>query len=182
MTDPGMNDSLEACIGCGTILPVLPDAPMHRYLNSSAACWGIFNALHDPERPLEAAPLNALIVDAWAVQHPGAPSNQTVNSAAIHLMVLYGVLERDFNIDQAMWLRQRPGRPGSIERHSRFHWLTSPSFAGCLTVANVAAGETPHERSRIVEAWVRDVWKTWSEIHGDQVAAWFEKFVISERF
>ena len=170
------------CVGCGAQLPVIPDGPVHRYMDSSAACWAIFNALNDPTRPLEIAPFNILTVDAYAVQHPGVPnSQQAINSVAVHLMTLHGILERDFKLDQAMWLRQRPGRFGSVDRHSRFHWLTPPSFANCLTVADVAAGKTPHERSRIVEAWVREVWQTWSEMHGDQVAIWFEKFVLSER-
>ena len=178
-----MNDSLEPCIGCGAILPVMADGPVHRYMDSSAACWAIFNALNDPTRPLEFAPFNVLIVDAYAVQHPGVPSSpQAINSVAIHLMTLHGILEKNFKPDQAIWLRQRPGRPGRIERHSRFHWLTPPSFAGCLTVADVAAGETPSERSSIVEAWVQDVWRVWSEIHSAQVATWFEKYVTSERF
>jgi Family of unknown function (DUF5946) len=182
MTGLGMTDSFETCVGCGAILPA-SDGPVHRYMDSSAACWAIFNALNDPIRPLEFAPFNVLIVDAYAVQHPGVPSSpQAINSVAVHLMILHGILERVFKIDQAVWLRQRPGRPGSIERHSRFHWLTPPSFANCLTVADVIAGETPHERSRIVEAWVRDVWRVWSMTHGDQVAIWFEKFVVSERF
>jgi hypothetical protein len=176
-----MTDSLEPCVGCGAILPVL-DGPVHRYMTSSAACWATFNSFNDPERPLEFAAFNALTVDAYAVQHPGVPSSQqAINSVAIHLMTLHGILERGFKIDQAVWLRQRPGRPGSVDRHSRFHWLTPPSFANCLMVADVAACETPHERSRIVEAWVRDVWRVWSESHGAQVAVWFERFVISER-
>jgi Family of unknown function (DUF5946) len=183
MTDLRMSESLEPCVGCGVFLPVMPDGPVHRYMTSSAACWAIFNSLNDPERPLEFAPFNALIVDAYAAQHPGVPtSQQAINSVAIHLMTLQGILEKNFKPDQGLWLRQRPGRSGSIDHHSRFHWLTPPSFANCLTVANVAAGETPSERSRVVEAWVRDVWKTWSEMHGDQVAVWFEKFVINERF
>jgi Family of unknown function (DUF5946) len=177
---------LETCVGCGAILPVL-EGPVHRYMTSSPACWETFNSLNDPERPLEFAPFNALTVDAYAVQHPGVPSSQqAINSVAVHLMTLHGILEKNFKPDQAMWLRQRPsqslGRPGSVDRHSRFHWLTPPSFANCLTVADVAVGKTPHERSRLVEAWVRDVWKVWSEIHGDQVATWFERFVIGERF
>lgn len=182
MTNPGMTDLLEPCVGCGVLLPT-SDGPVHRYMDSSAACWAIFNALQNPEQPLEFAAFNALIVDAYAVQHPGVPTSpQAINSVAVHLMTLHGILEKNFKIDQAIWLRQRPGRPGSIDRHSRFHWLTPPSFASCLTVADVTAGETPHERSSLVEAWVRDVWKIWSELHGDQVAIWFEQFVISERF
>jgi hypothetical protein len=176
-----MTDLLEPCIGCGAILPAL-EGPVHRYMDSSPACWAVFNALQNPERPLEFAPFNALIVDAYAAQHPGVPTSpQAINSVAVHLMTLHGILEKKFKPDQAMWLRQRPGRPGSIERHSRFHWLTPPSFANCLKVADVAAGKTTHERSSIVEAWVKDVWKAWSELHGDQVAMWFEQFVISKR-
>jgi Family of unknown function (DUF5946) len=178
-----MTDSLEPCVGCGALLPVIPDGPVHRYMTSSAACWAVFNSLNDPTRPLELAAFNALIVDAYAVQHPGVPTSpQAINSVAVHLMTLHGILERDFKIDQAIWLRQRPGRPSSVERHSRFHWLTPPSFTNCLTVADVAMGEIPSERSSIVETWVRDAWKVWSVMHGEQVAAWFEKYVISERF
>jgi Family of unknown function (DUF5946) len=163
-----MTDNLEPCVGCGAILPV-SDGPVHRYMTSSPACWAVFNALQNPELPL--------------VQHPGVPTSaQAINSVAVHLMTLHGILEKKFKPDQAMWLRQRPGRPGSIDRHSRFHWLTPPSFANCLTVADVAAGETLHERSRLVEAWVKDVWKVWSELHSDQIATWFEKFMINERF
>jgi hypothetical protein len=177
-----MTDNLEPCVGCGAILPV-SNGPVHRYMTSSPACWAVFNALQNPELPLEFAAFNALIVDAYAVQHPGVPTSaQAINSVAVHLMTLHGILEKKFKPDQAMWLRQRPGRPGSIDRHSRFHWLTPPSFANCLTVADVAAGETLHERSRLVEAWVKDVWKVWSELHSDQIATWFEKFMINERF
>ena len=199
---------LEACVGCGAVFPMLEGGTTHRYMDSSAACWAAFGSLNDPERPLEAAPFNALMVDAYAAQHPGTPSNQAVNSVAIHLMVLYGVLERDFQPAQALWLRMRPGRylgltaaphgpgrPSNIPKHERFHWLTPPSFASSLTVADVVAGETPLERSSLVEAWVKSVWAAvlaqlrhlsgraaWAVLHHEQVEAWFEKYVLSERF
>ena len=172
--------TLETCPGCQALLPML-DGAIHRYMTSSAACWAIFNSLNNPERPLAAAPFNNLIVDAYAVQHPGTPSNQTINSVAIHAMVLYGILERGFKPDQALWLRQRPGRFNSTEKHSRFHWLIPPAFDSSLTVADVAAGKTPNDRSELVERWVKDVWSRWSEVHGGQIGIWFERFVILER-
>lgn len=173
---------LEVCVGCGAVFPMLEGGATHRYMDSSAACWAAFGSLNDPERLLEAAPFNALMVDAYAAQHPGTPSNQTVNSVAIHLMVLYGVLEHGYSPSQALWLRVRPGRPSSIPKHQRFHWLTPPSFASSLTVADVVAGKTPLERSSLVEAWVKSVWAAWAGLHRGQVAAWFEKYVLSERF
>ena len=138
----------EACPGCGAVLPVLEGGAIHRYMTSSAACWAAFGMLSDPEHPLEPAPFNALTVDAFAVQHPGTPSNQTVNSVAIHLMVLYGVLERGFSPSQALWLRMRPGRFSSIAKHDRFHWLPPPAFVGRLTVSEVMGYKQQWNRKR----------------------------------
>jgi len=90
-------------------------------MDSSAGCWAAFASLNDPERPLGNSEFNALLVDVYAAQHPGTPSNQTVNSVAVHLMVLYGVLERSYSPSQALWLRMRPGRHSRIPKHERFH-------------------------------------------------------------
>ncbi len=167
----------EPCIGCGGLFPVLEGGATHRYMDSSAACWAAFNALPDV---LEPTAFSAVLVDIFAIQHPGVLSNQAINSVAIHLMVLYGIFEANFKPEQAMWLRIRPGRFDSTKKHSRFHWLTPPSFANCLTVADVVAGKTSLERSSLVERWAREVWAVWKAAHGSQVAAWFEKFVVSE--
>jgi Family of unknown function (DUF5946) len=172
---------LETCPGCQAVLPRIENGATHRYMTSSAACWAIFNSLYAPERPLAPGAFNNLIVDAYAVQHPGTPSDQTINSVAIHAMVLYGIFERGFSPDQALWLRQRPGRIKSTEKHSRFYWLSPPAFDSSLTVVDVAAGETPNDRSVLLERWVKDVWSRWSEAHGQQIGIWFEKFVILER-
>ena len=170
---------LETCPGCQAVLPV-SDGAIHRYMTSSASCWEMFNNLNDPARPLAPAPFNNLIVDAYAVQHPGTKSNQTINSVAIHLMVLYGVLEHGFEPSQALWLRQRPGRIESSKKHQRFEWLSPPSFDSSLTVADVTAGITPLERSKLVEKWIRQLWLLWSKVHKTQVALWFERFVLAE--
>ena len=92
---------LEACVGCGAVLPAVPGGATHRYMTSSAACWSAFNELS----LLENGVFAALTVDAFAVQHPGIPSPQTTQSVAIHLMVLHGVLKRGLEPSQALWLR-----------------------------------------------------------------------------
>lgn len=148
---------------------------------SSAGCWATFTALNDPQRPLAGATPNALTVDAYAAQHPGDPSAQTINSVAIHLMVLYGVLEHGFRPDQALWVRQRPGRRGRVPKHDRFHWLTPPSFGSTLTVADVFRGGSPARRSALAEQWSREVWAAWATAHRPQVEDWFRHFVLSER-
>jgi Family of unknown function (DUF5946) len=173
--------TLEVCPGCGAALPAIPDGVTHRYMESSPACWAAFTALGTAEKPLEGMPFDAMLVDAFAVHHPGTPSDQSLQSVAIHLMVLYGVLERDFKPEQALWLRQRPGRPSRTPKHARFHWLTPPDLHSRLTASTVAAGATPLERSELAEAWIREVWDLWKRAHEDQVAVWFERFVIAER-
>ena len=57
----------EACPGCSAVLPVQGGGSTHRYMTSSAACWGAFGLLNDPQQPLEPAPFNALTVDAFGV-------------------------------------------------------------------------------------------------------------------
>ncbi len=171
-------DLLKPCVGCGGLFPVLENGATHRYMDSSAACWAAFSSLSDL---LEPAAYNAIVVDIFAAQHPGLPSNQMINSVAIHLMVLHGIFEANFKPEQALWLRMRPGRSSRTAKHDRFHWLTPPSFAGCLTVADVMAAKTPLERSNLVQGWAKEVWEVWKAAHGLQVAAWFEKFVVSER-
>jgi Family of unknown function (DUF5946) len=173
--------TLEVCPGCGAVLPAIPNGATHRYMESSPACWAAFAALGTTEKPLEGMLFDALIVDAFAVHHPGTPGDQSTQSVAIHLMVLYGVLERGFKPEQALWLRQRPGRPSRTPKHERFHWLTPPDLHSSLTVSAVAAGATPRERSELAEAWIKEVWGLWKPSHEDQIVAWFKRFVIAER-
>ena len=167
----------ETCVGCGAVLPAIPDGAIHRYMTSSAACWAAFNELS----MLENGAFAALSVDAFAVHHPGTPSAQTINSVAIHLMVLHGVLEQRFKPAQALWLRQRPGRSSQISKHDRFHWLTPPDLTHGITVSDVIAAATPLERSARLEAWVREVYALWSVAHEAQIAAWFSQFVSAEK-
>ncbi|HLF87607.1 MAG TPA: DUF5946 family protein [Anaerolineales bacterium] len=83
-----------SCPGCRALLPDI-DGPTHRYIGASPACWGIYTALTGGgEPPMAPAPSNTLIVDAYAAQHPGTPSPQSIQSVAVHLIALYGVLEK----------------------------------------------------------------------------------------
>jgi hypothetical protein len=172
----------EICVGCKAVLPKLIGGATHRYMESSPSCWAAFGLLNDPTYQLEPSAFNALVVDAYAAQHPGVPTNQTINSVAIHLMVLYGVFEQKHQPNQALWLRMRPGRPSQTAKHNRFFWLEPPSFDSSLTVADVIAAATTQERSKIAKVWIQEVWQRWSELHHQQVATWFEKYVLSEKF
>ena len=141
--------------------------PVHRYMTSVPACWALWGELNAKLlSDSSTGSYRQQIVDAYAAQHPGIPGPQAIQSVAVHLMSLYAQLERGFPSDRI---------PGAIESVLRakgaFQWLTPPSFAGALTVLDVAAAGGDLEiRGR---DWARSVWQAWAP-HHPQVKAWFD--------
>ena len=170
---------LTSCPGCGALLPAL-DGPTHRYIGASPACWAIYTALMVDEPPLAPTPSSPLLVDAYAAQHPGLPSPQSIQSVAVHLLTLYGVLVRGAAPAAALQIRLRAvgamdGAKGA-RKHGRYTWLTPPLFAGSLTVAQVAQGPTAQERATLAERYVREVWACWAPRYGATIARWYDEF------
>jgi hypothetical protein len=136
-------------------------------MTSAPGCWALWGELDarllsDPGT----ASYRQQLVDAYAVQHPGTPGPQAIQSVAIHLMSLYAQLERGFPSDRI---------PGVIEPLLRakgtFHWLAPPPFAGALTVVDIAASE--HDLEVRGRTWARSAWQAWAAHHA-QVKIWYE--------
>ncbi len=172
----------ETCPDCGAVLPKF-DGPTHRYLGASPSCWAMYSALNGAgEPPIAPGPFNALLVDAYAAQHFGVPSNQAIQSVAVHLLTLYGILERGVSIERAIWLRTRGLRDGSQPKHSRFVWLTPPSFADGLKIADIVAAPTPIARAERVKDYVHNVWSIWwATEHAGTLVQWYERYVVPEK-
>ena len=110
----------ERCSGCRAELPRLA-GPTHRYIGASPVCWKIFtNLLNAGDPPVTPAPLNALIEDAYAAQHPGTLSAQAVQSVAVHLLTLHGVLVGEVKPAGALWIRRRALRAKGMPKRDRF--------------------------------------------------------------
>lgn len=173
---------LEPCPDCRALLPPL-DGPTHRYLGASSACWTLYANLHNGgEPPLAPSPYNNLLVDAYAAQHPGvAPSDQAIQSVAVHTLTLYGVFVRGVTLDRVLWLRLRPLREQKSSKRGRFHWLAPPSFAGSLTIADIVALPTPTARSQKVKEYVEQVWSLWEYAHQTTIADWYDSFVLPDK-
>ena len=141
--------------------------PVHPYMMSAPGCWALWGALN--ARLLsdsDTRPYRQLIVDAYAAQHPGTTGPQAIQSVAIHLMSLHAQLERGFQSDRI----PRVLEP-LLREKGAYRWLPRPSFAGALTVADVAGAEGDLEiRGR---NWAKGVWQAWSPHHG-QIRAWYE--------
>jgi hypothetical protein len=173
--------ALEACPGCGALLPPF-DGPTHRYIGASPACWAIYTALHNGgDPPLAPDPSVGLLVDAYAAQHPGVPSDQSIQSVAIHVLTLFGVLHQGIDPANALWVRLRALRDGRSPRHARFRWLEPPRFAGGQTVADVVQPATPLARTQVLRHYVRDVLDRWMGAHEAIIRTWYDQYILADR-
>jgi uncharacterized protein DUF5946 len=151
---------LIECIGCGALVPQV-DGPTHRYLESSPGCWHLYGEVLSREYsdPSFRA-LQRLTVDSYAVQHPGRPSAQTIQSVCLHLVSLHLVLERGLAVAYAT--RVMGVLTGAKQR---FVWLSPPASLGAVTVADVAGAATPFQHEHRVRAWAEAAWSAWAEHH-----------------
>src|SRR5262245_19320022 len=123
----------ETCPGCGAETAAL-EGPIHRYMTSSPACWQRYGeVLENFYRQPELSTGLVMCVDTYAVQHPGTPNPQAIQSVAIHLLNLshYLVHSRQVRIPQDMLVKLGTSASSKVRP---WHWLTPPSFAGCRTV------------------------------------------------
>lgn len=168
--------ALETCPGCLAHLPAI-GGPTHRYIGASGACWDLFAGLSNGgEPPLAPGPLNGLLVDAYAVQHPGVPSDQSIQSVAVHLLALYGILDKELSPELALTIRLKAVNERT-PKHGRFHWLIPPDFSGSITVADIAAQPTPAARTELLQRYIQEVWARWAALHRDTIINWFEQHV-----
>jgi Family of unknown function (DUF5946) len=108
-------------------------------------------------------------VDAYAVQHPGKPSPQSIQSVAIHLLRLYLILERGYTDASAA-----KAMPILARHKSSFHWMNPPPSLGDETVLHVWSANDPAAYTQAVWEWARSAWQAWS-LHHERVGLWLPK-------
>lgn len=155
-----------ACAGCGAFFEDR-EGPTHGYMESSPGCWAAYGEVlaREYSEPSYAS-LHRLTVDTYAVQHPGRPSPQSIQSVALHLMSLCLVLERGVEPGRATLFLQTAAR-----EKGRFLWLASPESRGSITVKDVHRAESVAEHLKLVRAWADSAWSSWSS-HHETIRAW----------
>ena len=154
------------CFSCGALVKEC-EGPTHRYLGSSPGCWAAFGEVLTLEYSDMAYGKNhRLTVDAYALQHPGEPSPQTIRSAVIHLASLHLVFDRGKEPHEATRLMQK-----LAQRKSVFSWLDPPEILGEVTVADVLAATDAQSHLQRVEEWARAAWTAWRRHHA-KVEEW----------
>ena len=172
--DPaGMEADASSCPGCGVVLPI-SDWPVDGRANASPACWQIRTKVlaHELEHLPELGRFHQLSVDAYAAQHAG--DRVPPIATAFALIGLHLTLDEGWTGTAVRAAHQHLAQ--------RFHeWLAflPPSDPASLTIASVAASQTPREHAERVQAWARSVWEAWAADHG-RVRAWAEDALPAE--
>jgi hypothetical protein len=158
----------ERCVGCAAEFDAI-EGPIHRYMTSSPACWSRYGELLGVfaiQPTLTAARIYC--VDAYAVQHPGAPNPQAIQSVAVHLLNMYGYLVRGL-----------PVAPPRLAGHKgAFRWLTPPASPGARTVRDMPTTGDAGAIGAAARAWVEAVWTAHAEHHA-QIAQWHALYAMT---
>ena len=118
------------------------------------------------------ASLDALFGDAYGVQHHGDESPQAIQSVAVHLLNVHGIIAGQTT------------RPGwAIDRALRtkgvFHKLKPPPPGSALTIRHLFPGGgvlTPVTRTQ----YVQSVYQAWMAMHRSTVEHWHERYVVPD--
>lgn len=155
-----MTSATVRCRGCGGLVPDI-EGPTHRYMLAAPGCWAAYSvvlggaALPDdvPE------PHRSLTVDAYAVQHPGEPNAQAIQSVWVHLITLHLALERDWPPTRLVIIRRT-----AADATSTRPWLEPPPAMGAATAIDVASA-AEGDVADTVRAWVEGAWDAWKAHH-----------------
>lgn len=151
----------RACPGCGVVLEER-EGPIHRYMESSPACWAVYGEVLAREYSDRTYfQVHRLSVDAYAVQHPGRPGPQAIQSVAVHLIRLCLLLERGLPMAHANDAMLR-----ASEQEHLYVWLEPPASRGSVTVADVVGAQDVDTHMAAVRRWADAAWQAWAPHHG----------------
>lgn len=154
-----------ACVGCHGLVPDI-DGPVHRYMTASPGCWMTYTELMAGSLP--ASPLGPLVVDAYAVTHPGVPGPQSTPSVWIHLTTLCFILERGWPVAHGPRLRAL-----AADAYDGWPWLPRPDAMGEVTAVDVSAAvrrDDLETAGALTRSWVHGAWAAWA-MHHDAIRA-----------
>ncbi len=159
---------LKPCPGCGGLFPDI-SGPTHRYMESSPGCFAAYGEVLAREyQDPTFADVYRMSVDVYAVQHPGTPSPQSIQSVAVHLMRLCFVLERNGMAAAQEMIES------AVRMKDEFVWLAPPVSMGPVTVADVLKAVEAEAHRNAVRAWAESAWKAWSA-HHDTIRRWLDR-------
>jgi hypothetical protein len=147
------------CIGCGAKVADI-EGPNFRYPNASVpGCWKVFGEIMAKEFGEFRYPaIHRLSVDAYAAQHPGTETRQTIQSVNVHLIALCLFIERKYPAPKVTDMMR-----GAVHMFEKeLCWLEPPEKRGKFTVLDVIEAKYLQEHVERVQLWALSVWGAWS--------------------
>ena len=134
------------CCGCAALVEDIMGKP-HKYIGASQGCWNLYSEVLAKEYGEYNYPKHThrLTVDTYAIQHPGQPGRQSIQSVNVHLISLYFVLIKKMSGSNATKLIGE-----LLHRGPAFEWLEPPTPNGIITVADVLKATNLAEHELIV--------------------------------
>lgn len=156
----------QPCPGCGATLPPAT-GPTHAYIGASPGCWALFSELS--ATGVGPAVPGQLVVDTYAIQHPGVPERRAIQSVCAHLVGVCAALERGWPAHRGPDLLRR-----ALSRKEEWgwRWLDPTLPVGAVTLVDVLAADPPHRADRVRE-WSAQVWQAYRPHHG-LVRSWVD--------
>ncbi|MEM1310595.1 MAG: DUF5946 family protein [Cyanobacteria bacterium P01_H01_bin.153] len=117
--------------------------------SASPGCWARYGEVLAREYAnVQYFAIHAITVDAYAMQHPGTKSSQTINSVNLHLASLYAHYQNHVEISQLSQLKQY-----LIQHQEQFRWLPPPADLGKITINDIWPAETAGQHRELVLQW-----------------------------
>ena len=145
------------CYGCGALVDNKEGQP-HKYIGANQGCWELYGQILAKEYGAYNYPqlTHRLTVDTYAIQHPGQPCRQSIQSVNVHLISLYFIMVKGYNGETAT---KRISEILSID--PKFEWLEPPVPNGYQTVIDVLTAKNKVEHEIKVREWAEGVWGCW---------------------
>ena len=154
---------MSPCPQCGVELPD-NDGPTHRYFGASPACWAAYGKVLEREYADPSFFKNhRMTVDAYALQHPGDKSSQSVQSVNIHL--ISATLIFKYNTPPHRAYHAMTKISAASKQKNLFKWLNPPADLGEITVLNILPMTQLNDHLDHVQAWAHSAWQAWEEQH-----------------
>ena len=153
------------CYGCAALADNITGKP-HKYIGASQGCWNLYTEVLAKEYGEYNYPehTHRLTVDTYAIQHPGQPGRQSIQSVNVHLISLYFVLIKKMSGSSATKLMGK-----ILQCNPAFEWLEPLTPNGTITVVDVLKATNSAEHELIVTKWAEDVFACWFSKHSEAI-------------
>jgi hypothetical protein len=121
----------------------------------------------------DGASVEIMFGDAYGVQHHGDESPQAIQSVAVHLLNIHGIISG--RTTQPRWALGRAIRVRGV-----FHKLEPPPLGSALTIRHLFSGGgvtkpvTRHD-------YAQSVYEAWMALHRVTVEEWYASYVVPDK-